>query len=84
MDINGFYPNVISINKSETIIWTNVEGQRPRVVLISKDGLFQNQVLIESDRFEYRFLKKGNYSFSLAENPSLIEYKKAKGNVTVN
>jgi plastocyanin len=84
MDINGFYPNVISINKSDTIIWANVEDQRPRVVLLSKDGLFKNQVLLESNRFEYRFLKKGNYSFVLAEHPSLIEYQKAKGNVIVN
>ena len=84
MDINGFYPDVISINKSDTIIWTNVENQRPRVVLLSKDGLFENQVLIEGIRFEYKFFHKGNYSFVLAEHPSLIEYPKAKGNVIVN
>ncbi len=84
MDINGFYPNDISINKSDTIIWANVEDQRPRVVLLSKDGLFKNQVLLESNRFEYKFFKKGNYSFVLAEHPSLIEYQKAKGNVIVN
>jgi plastocyanin len=84
MDVNGFYPNVTSINKSDTIIWVNVEDQRPRVVLLSKDDLFKNQVLIESNRFEYRFFKKGNYSFVLAEHTSLIEYQKAKGNVIVN
>jgi len=84
MDVNGFYPDVISINKSDTIIWTNVENQRMRVVLLSKEGLFENQVMIENKRFEYQFNQQGNYSFVLAENPSLIEYPKAKGNVIVN
>jgi len=84
MDVNGFYPNIISINKSDSIIWTNVENLRVRVVLVSKEGLFENKILIENNRFEYQFNQQGNYSFVLAENPTLIEYPKAKGNVTVN
>lgn len=84
MDVNGFYPDVISINKSDTIIWTNVENQRMRVVLLSKEGLFENNVMIENNRFEYQFNQQGNYSFVLAENPSLIEYPKANGKVIVN
>lgn len=84
MDINGFYPDIITINVSDSIIWTNLENQRMRVVLISKEDLFEKQVMLDGNRFEYQFNQKGNYSFVLADPPSYNEYPKAKGNVIVN
>lgn len=84
MDINGFYPDVITINVSDSISWTNFENQRMRVVLISKDDLFEKQVMLDGNRFEYQFMQKGNYSFVLADPPSDNEYPKAKGKVIVN
>ena len=80
---HGFYPEVITINKSDTIIWSNEENQRPRVVLVSKNTLFEKQLMQYPDRFQYQFNRQGNYSFVLAEFPTNIEYQKAKGNVIV-
>jgi len=80
---HGFYPDVITINKSDTIIWSNQENQRPRVVLVSKNSLFEKQLMQYPDRFQYQFNRQGNYSFILAEFPTNIEYQKAKGNVIV-
>ncbi len=80
---HGFYPDVITINKSDTIIWSNEENQRPRVVLVSKNGLFEKQLMQYPDRFQYQFNRQGNFSFVLAEFSTNNEYQKAKGNVFV-
>ena len=80
---HGFYPEVITINKSDTIIWSNEENLRPRVVLVSKNNLFEKQLMQYPDKYKYQFNRQGNYSFVLAEFPTNIEYQKAKGNVIV-
>lgn len=80
---HGFYPDVITINKSDTIIWSNEENQRPRVVLVSKNSLFEKQLMQYPDKFQFQFNRQGNYSFVLAEFPTNIEYQKAKGIVIV-
>ncbi len=44
MDVgHGFNPAVININRSDTIVWSNEEQQRTRIVLVSKEGLFENK-----------------------------------------
>ncbi len=73
-DVSGFYPPVITINISDAIIWNNDENQRTRVVLVSKDGLFENRRMEYSDRYQYQFNRSGSYIFVLAEYPSLNEY----------
>ena len=80
---HGFYPDVITINKSDIIVWSNEENQRTRVVLVSKNSLFEKQLMQYPDRFQYQFNRQGNYSFVLAEFPTNIEYQMAKGNVIV-
>ncbi len=84
---HGFSPRVAIINSSDTILWNNEENQRPRVGLISKDGLFKNKLLEYSDKYQYQFNQTGNYTFALAEydpiNRSFNEYPNAAGNVVV-
>lgn len=70
----GFFPDTITINMSDTIIWINDEGVRPRVVLVSRDGLFNNQFLQNPGRYEYQFNKSGKYTFNLAEYGTNKEY----------
>ncbi len=82
-DVSGFYPPVITINKSDTIIWNNDENQRTRVVLVSKDSLFENRRMGYSDRYQYRFNQSGHYIFVLAEYPSLNEYPNATNEIIV-
>ena len=81
---HGFYPDVITINKSDIIIWYDEEDQRPRIVLLSKDGLFENRLMQYHDRYKYQFNQQGKYTFNLAEYPSNKEYNNTMGNVIVN
>jgi plastocyanin len=80
----GFQPDVITIRESDIIVWNNEENQRTRVVLISKDGLFENKIMQYTDKYYYQFNRSGNYSFVLAEHNTLNEYPKAAFNVVVN
>ncbi len=84
MDVtHGFNPAIMSINQSDIVIWNDDENQRTRVVLISKEGLFENQHMEYSDKFQYKFDQSGKYTFALAEYPSLNEYPDAVGQVIV-
>ncbi|MDL5503454.1 MAG: hypothetical protein QSU88_09585, partial [Candidatus Methanoperedens sp.] len=71
MDVgHGFYPEVITINKSDTITWNNEENQRTRIVLVSRESLFEKQLLLYPGRYQYQFKQEGKYTFVLAEYPS--------------
>ena len=80
---NGFYPDFIEINKSDTITWSNQEIQRTRIMLVSKDGLFENQLMLYTDRYQYQFNQPGNYTFKLDYYPSSQEFEKVTGTVVV-
>ena len=80
---HGFYPDIITINRSDTIIWSNEENQRPRLVLVSMDKLFENQLLQYPGRYQYQFNEQGKYTFILAEYPSYKQYKNVTGSVIV-
>ncbi len=89
MDIaHGFKPEIITINRSDTVVWISQEDQRPRIVLISKEYLFKNQIIQYSgDRFSYQFNQSGNYAFVLAAydpvNQTSDEYPNIRGYVSV-
>ncbi len=80
---HGFNPKFLTINSSDTVIWYNDENQRTRVVLVSKDGLFENRLMGDSDRYQYQFNQSGRYIFVLAEYPSLNEYPNATNEIIV-
>lgn len=88
MDVShGFIPGLIIINRSDSILWNNEENQRPRVALVSRDGLFKNKLMEYSDKYQYQFNQSGNYTFVLAEynpiNRTFNEYANAIGSVIV-
>jgi plastocyanin len=85
---HGFIPAISNINRSDTIVWINQEDQRPRIVLISKENLFENQIIqYVGDRFSYQFNQSGNYTFALAAydpvNHTANEYPNVSGYVAV-
>lgn len=80
---HGFNPRIMIINVSESIIWINEESQRTRVYFISKDNLFEKKLMQNTDRFSFQFNISGNYSFALAEFPSMNEYPNTTGIVIV-
>ncbi len=89
MDVtHGFIPRVMIINRSDIILWNNEENQRPRIGLVSKEGLFENKLMQGAGRFSYQFNQSGNYTFVLAEynplNHTFKDYPNATGSVIVN
>lgn len=80
---HGFYPDTISINKSDTITWSNEENQRPRIVLVSKENLFENHVMQYPDKYQYRFDEVGEFEFVVADYEPYREYPSI-GRVIVN
>jgi hypothetical protein len=84
MDVgHGFFPDPKVINISDTIVWVNEENGRPRVVLVSRDGLFENQLLQYPGKYQYQFNQSGKYTFALAEYGTNKEYSNATGSVIV-
>ncbi len=80
---HGFVPPIITINKSDTITWSSEENQRIRLLLVSKDDLFKNQLLQYHDRYKHQFKEQGKYEFVLADYEPYKEYKNATGSVIV-
>lgn len=80
---HGFVPPVITINISDTITWSSEENQRIRLLLVSKDDLFTNQLLQYHDRYKYQFKQQGKYEFILADYEPYKEYKNAISSVIV-
>jgi len=84
MDVgHGFFPDPMMINISDTIVWKNEENMRPRVILVSRDGLFDKQLMQGYDRYQYQFNRSGKYTFALAEDGTYKEYPNANGSVIV-
>jgi len=80
---HGFFPAELKINKSDTIRWNNVENQRPRIVLMSNNNLFDEWTSQEPDSYSFQFNEPGDYTFVIAEYPSLKVYPNATGKVIV-
>jgi hypothetical protein len=80
---HGFYPDSITINRSDIIIWSDEENMRTRIVLVSKDNLFEKQIMQYLGRFQYQFDQPGKYTFVLEEHPTYKEYQNAIGSVIV-
>lgn len=84
MDVShGFFPDTITINIYDAIVWNNEENVRPRVVLVSRDGLFEKQLLQYPGRYQHQFNKSGKYTFALAEYGTYKEYQNATGSIIV-
>jgi hypothetical protein len=84
MDVgHSFLPDTLTINISDTVMWYNVENVRSRVVLISRDRLFEKQLLQEYGRYKYQFNNSGKYTFALAEYGTNKEYPNTNGSVIV-
>ncbi|HLB70349.1 MAG TPA: hypothetical protein VJJ51_04820 [Candidatus Methanoperedens sp.] len=81
--MHGFNPGVIVIDRYDTVAWNNWESQRTRILLVSRDGLFENRLMRYNDRFSYQFNQSGNFTFVLAEYGSSSEYPDAAGSVVV-
>jgi plastocyanin len=65
----GFVPNIVTINAGDEIVWDNYYADT--VTIISRDGLFNAQLLAYHQQYRYIFKKPGTYTFYFEQNQSL-------------
>jgi len=65
----GFIPVTMTINAGDEIVWRNTDTDT--VTLISKENLFEVQMLSYDRQYSYIFKKTGTYSFYLENNTAL-------------
>ncbi|WMW26249.1 cell surface lipoprotein [Methanolobus sediminis] len=63
-------PSEIEINRGDTLVWTNYKPQNT-FVLVSDDGLFEDQEMYVHDTYNYTFTESGTYTFSVVDYPDM-------------
>ncbi|MDI3487226.1 MAG: hypothetical protein PWQ75_668 [Methanolobus sp.] len=63
-------PSEIEINRGDTLVWTNYKPQNT-FVLVSDDGLFEDQEMYVHDTYDYTFMNTGTYTFSVVDVPDM-------------
>ncbi|MEZ5335773.1 MAG: cell surface lipoprotein [Methanolobus sp.] len=63
-------PSEVEINRGDTLVWRNYKPQNT-YVLVSDDGLFENQEMYVHDTYTYTFMSSGTYTFSVEDYPDM-------------
>jgi hypothetical protein len=63
-------PSELEINRGDSIAWRNYKPQNT-YVLVSDDGLFEDQEMDSNDVFTYTFTESGTYTFSVVDVPDM-------------
>ncbi|TGC08910.1 cell surface lipoprotein [Methanolobus halotolerans] len=63
-------PSELELNKGDRIAWRNAKPQGT-YVLVSDDGLFEDQEMDHNDMHYYTFTESGTYSFSVKDVPDM-------------
>ncbi|SFM91899.1 cupredoxin domain-containing protein [Methanolobus profundi] len=64
-------PESMEIEAGETVTWRNLQRPKFPLVLVSDDGLWDDQTLYYGKTFSYTFENAGTYSFSVQGNPAM-------------
>lgn len=62
-------PNLLEIEKGDTVSWVNYKKPKGPSVLVSENGLWEKQTLNYGKAFSYTFEDSGTYTFSLEGVP---------------
>lgn len=62
-------PNLLEIEKGDTVSWVNYKKPKGPSVLVSENGLWEKQTLNYGKVFSYTFEDSGTYTFSLEGVP---------------
>uniref|UniRef100_Q46BR6 EfeO-type cupredoxin-like domain-containing protein n=1 Tax=Methanosarcina barkeri (strain Fusaro / DSM 804) TaxID=269797 RepID=Q46BR6_METBF len=62
-------PNLLEIEKGDTVSWVNYKKPKGSSVLVSEDSLWEKQTLNYGKAFSYTFEDSGTYTFSLEGVP---------------
>ncbi|SFM68438.1 cupredoxin domain-containing protein [Methanolobus profundi] len=63
-------PSELELNRGDTIAWRNYKPQGT-YVLVSDDGLFEDQEMDSNDAYSYTFTESGTYTFSVIDTPDM-------------
>ncbi len=63
-------PSELEINRGDSIAWRNYKPQNT-YVLVSDDGLFEDQEMDSNDVYTYTFMESGTYTFSVTDVPDM-------------
>ncbi|MBN2109567.1 MAG: cell surface lipoprotein [Methanosarcinaceae archaeon] len=63
-------PSEIELNRGDTVAWRNGKPQGT-YVLISDDGLFEDQEMDHNDMYSYTFTESGTFNFSVRDVPGM-------------
>ncbi|WP_319506798.1 cupredoxin domain-containing protein [uncultured Methanolobus sp.] len=64
-------PEIIEVDAGETVTWRNLQRPKLPVVLVSDDGLWEDQTIYYGKIFSYAFEEPGTYAFSVKDNPAI-------------
>ncbi|WMW21146.1 cupredoxin domain-containing protein [Methanolobus mangrovi] len=64
-------PEIIEIDSGEAVTWRNLQRPKLPIVLVSDDGLWDDQTIYYGKIFTYTFEKPGTYAFSVKDNPAI-------------
>jgi plastocyanin len=64
-------PEFIEISVGDTVTWRNLQRPKFPVVLVSDDGLWNDETIYYGKIFSYTFNKPGTYKFSVENNPAM-------------
>ena len=67
---NSFSPNPVEVKVGETVTWINDDSGRHTV--ISKDGVFNSELMGRGQSFSYTFDKAGEYPYSCSPHPNMV------------
>jgi plastocyanin len=62
-------PELIEIDAGEIVTWRNLQRPKFPVVLVSDDGLWDDQTIYYGKIFSYTFKESGVYAFSIENKP---------------
>jgi plastocyanin len=64
-------PTSMEIKAGDTVTWRNLQRPKRSLVLISDDGLWDDQTVYYGKAFSYTFEEAGTYRFSVQDNPAI-------------
>jgi plastocyanin len=64
-------PTSMEIKAGDTVTWRNLQRPKMSLVLISDDGLWDDQTVYYGKAFSYTFEEAGTYRFSVQDNPAI-------------
>lgn len=66
----AFQPNELTINKGETVTWTNLDAANH--IIRENSGVFESTKLNQDQSYSYKFEAVGTYEYHCTLHPSMI------------